>query len=153
MKKYQNFINGKWQKGHSGQVFETINPADESVLARVTAADISIPSDSALQTVKENLEAHLPLSFTSHIMVKEPELDSNIEGLEICSVFTPHSDIDEIRKLRAEKFRESKSLKQPPLRKKAPVLKCNEIVKDVVDRSEDDASYLERIIMENQVTI
>ena len=86
-------------------------------------------------------------------MVEEPELDANIEGTETCSAVRPDSDVDEIRKLRAEKFRESKSLKQPLLQKKAPMMKCNEMVKDVVDRSEDDASYLERIIMENQVML
>ena len=47
-----NFINGKWQKGHSGQIFETINPADESVLARVTAADIS-DVEAAVQAAKD----------------------------------------------------------------------------------------------------
>lgn len=123
-------------------------PTDE-----VTATELSIPGECALETVKENLESDLPLSFNSHVMVEEPELDSNIEGTETCSAVRPDSDVDEIRKLRAEKFRESKSLKQPLLQKKAPMMKCNEMVKDVVDRSEDDASYLERIIMENQVML
>ncbi|MCB0786162.1 MAG: aldehyde dehydrogenase family protein, partial [Flavobacteriales bacterium] len=35
---YELFINGKWQKPKSGKYFDTINPANEKVLARVAEA-------------------------------------------------------------------------------------------------------------------
>ena len=47
-----NFINGKWQEGHSRQSFETINPADETILARVIAADAT-DVEAAVQAAKE----------------------------------------------------------------------------------------------------
>ena len=36
---YELFINGKWQKPKSGKYFDTINPANEKVLARIAEAN------------------------------------------------------------------------------------------------------------------
>ncbi len=38
---FQNYIGGKWVKGRGGQTFETINPANEEVLAQIHAADVA----------------------------------------------------------------------------------------------------------------
>jgi aldehyde dehydrogenase (NAD+) len=37
--RFQNYINGKWTDGRGGRVFDTINPANEDVLAQISAAD------------------------------------------------------------------------------------------------------------------
>jgi acyl-CoA reductase-like NAD-dependent aldehyde dehydrogenase len=37
----QNYIDGKWLPGRGGTRFETINPADESTLAEIQAADVA----------------------------------------------------------------------------------------------------------------
>jgi alpha-ketoglutaric semialdehyde dehydrogenase len=38
---FSNFIDGKWVKGSTGSTFETINPANERVLANIHAAGIA----------------------------------------------------------------------------------------------------------------
>ena len=37
--KFQNYINGKWVKGKSA--FQTINPANEEIVAEIAQAEIS----------------------------------------------------------------------------------------------------------------
>ncbi len=36
---FQNYINGKWGSGRRGKTFDSINPANEELLARIQAAD------------------------------------------------------------------------------------------------------------------
>jgi acyl-CoA reductase-like NAD-dependent aldehyde dehydrogenase len=38
---FSNYIDGKWVKGCTGETFETINPADESIVANIHAAGIA----------------------------------------------------------------------------------------------------------------
>ena len=38
---FQNYINGKWVPGCKGQTFDTINPANEEVLAQIQSADVA----------------------------------------------------------------------------------------------------------------
>ena len=38
---FSNYINGRWVKGCTGSTFETINPANETVLAEISAAGIA----------------------------------------------------------------------------------------------------------------
>jgi acyl-CoA reductase-like NAD-dependent aldehyde dehydrogenase len=38
---FQNYIGGKWVKGRGGKTFDTINPANEEVLAQIHAADVA----------------------------------------------------------------------------------------------------------------
>jgi len=38
---FQNYIDGKWVKGSSGATFETINPANEEIIAQIQAAGIA----------------------------------------------------------------------------------------------------------------
>ncbi len=47
-----NFINGQWQKGHSGQSFDTLNPANESIIASIVAADVT-DVEAAVQAAKD----------------------------------------------------------------------------------------------------
>ncbi|MGE5072567.1 MAG: aldehyde dehydrogenase family protein, partial [Anaerolineae bacterium] len=37
---FSNYIGGKWVPGCTGTTFDTVNPADESVLARIHAAGV-----------------------------------------------------------------------------------------------------------------
>ncbi|HEX2992618.1 MAG TPA: aldehyde dehydrogenase family protein, partial [Anaerolineales bacterium] len=47
---FQNYINGKWVKGNN--TFQTINPANEELLAEVAQAEIS-DVDAAVQAAAE----------------------------------------------------------------------------------------------------
>ncbi len=38
---FQNYIGGKWLKGGAGKTFESINPANEKVLAEIQAAEVN----------------------------------------------------------------------------------------------------------------
>ena len=38
---FSNFIDGRWVEGQTGSTFETINPANEAVLAQIHAADVA----------------------------------------------------------------------------------------------------------------
>ncbi len=49
---FQNYIGGKWLKGRSGQTFDTINPANEEVLAQIQSADIA-DVDAAVQAATD----------------------------------------------------------------------------------------------------
>jgi acyl-CoA reductase-like NAD-dependent aldehyde dehydrogenase len=44
---FQNYIGGKWVKGNGGRTFETINPANEEILAQIHSAEIE-DLDSAI---------------------------------------------------------------------------------------------------------
>jgi acyl-CoA reductase-like NAD-dependent aldehyde dehydrogenase len=45
---FQNYIGGKWVNGRGGTTFDTVNPANEEILARIHAADIP-DVDSAVE--------------------------------------------------------------------------------------------------------
>ncbi len=45
---FQNYIGGEWVKGRGGKTFDTINPANEDVLAQIQAAEIA-DVDAAVQ--------------------------------------------------------------------------------------------------------
>ena len=47
--KFQNYINGKWVKGKSA--FQTINPANEEIVAEIAQAEIS-DVDAAVSAAK-----------------------------------------------------------------------------------------------------
>jgi acyl-CoA reductase-like NAD-dependent aldehyde dehydrogenase len=49
---FQNFINGQWTPGRSGKSFETINPANETVLADIAAADLA-DVETAVQAARD----------------------------------------------------------------------------------------------------
>ncbi|HEX2698448.1 MAG TPA: aldehyde dehydrogenase family protein [Anaerolineales bacterium] len=38
---FQNYIGGKWVDGRAGKTFDTINPANEEVIAQIHAADVA----------------------------------------------------------------------------------------------------------------
>jgi acyl-CoA reductase-like NAD-dependent aldehyde dehydrogenase len=38
---FQNYIDGKWVRGRGGKTFDTINPANEEILAQIHAAEIA----------------------------------------------------------------------------------------------------------------
>ncbi|HUI88159.1 MAG TPA: aldehyde dehydrogenase family protein [Anaerolineales bacterium] len=46
---FQNYVDGKWVRGHNGITFDTINPATEEVLAQIQAAGIA-DVDSAVES-------------------------------------------------------------------------------------------------------
>ncbi|HEY2982062.1 MAG TPA: aldehyde dehydrogenase family protein [Anaerolineales bacterium] len=50
--RFQNYINGKWTDGRGGRVFDTINPANEDVLAQISAADAT-DVDAAVQAASD----------------------------------------------------------------------------------------------------
>ena len=49
---FQNYIGGKWVKGRGGKTFDTINPANEEVLAQIHAADVA-DVDAAVQAATD----------------------------------------------------------------------------------------------------
>ncbi len=53
---FQNYINGKWLPGRKSQIFDTINPADESVLAQVAAANAA-DVESAVQAATDAFQS------------------------------------------------------------------------------------------------
>ena len=50
-KEYGLFINGKFQAPHSKKRFETINPANESVLSKISFAD-EVDVDKAVKAAR-----------------------------------------------------------------------------------------------------
>ena len=53
---FQNYIDGKWVKGKGGATFNTINPANEEVLAQIQSAEIA-DVDSAVQAASRAFNA------------------------------------------------------------------------------------------------
>jgi acyl-CoA reductase-like NAD-dependent aldehyde dehydrogenase len=49
---FKNYIAGEWVDGRTGQLFDTINPANEELLARIAAADIT-DVDAAVNAAAE----------------------------------------------------------------------------------------------------
>src|SRR5574341_1051689 len=49
---FQNYINGKWMPGRKGQTFNTINPANEELVAEIAQAEIS-DVDAAVSAATE----------------------------------------------------------------------------------------------------
>jgi alpha-ketoglutaric semialdehyde dehydrogenase len=53
---FKNYIDGKWVKGKGGATFDTINPANEEVLAQIQSAEIA-DVDSAVQAASRAFNA------------------------------------------------------------------------------------------------
>ena len=49
---FQNYIGGKWVNGRGDKTFDTINPANEEILACIHAADVS-DVDLAVQAARQ----------------------------------------------------------------------------------------------------
>ncbi len=49
---FQNYIGGKWVNGAGDKTFDTINPANEEILACIHAADVS-DVDLAVQAAQQ----------------------------------------------------------------------------------------------------
>ena len=115
---------------------------------------LSNPTTSLTQTVDDE-----DRRLNCDLVFEDPGLDSKIDGQVAIHDAAVESDIDGIRRIRAEKYLLSKSptprkvaTKQPTSQKKIPGIKiCEKSKEGVIE--DDDASYLEQAILENQVLL
>jgi acyl-CoA reductase-like NAD-dependent aldehyde dehydrogenase len=68
---FKNYIAGEWVDGRTGQLFDTINPANEELLARIAAADIT-DVDAAVNAAAEAFKSwHLvPAPLRGEVLYK-----------------------------------------------------------------------------------
>ena len=72
---FSNYIGGKWVAGQAGSTFETINPANEAVLAQIHAADVG-DVDRAVDAATQAFDAwrRTPAPLRGEMLFKVGEL-------------------------------------------------------------------------------
>ncbi len=72
---FSNYIGGKWVAGQAGSTFETINPANEAVLAQIHAADVG-DVDQAVDAATQAFDAwrRTPAPLRGEMLFKVGEL-------------------------------------------------------------------------------